>query len=108
MDQLHLSSHPLVAFIGFLRAGVGGILVLPTLQWHDRRGLTCHPGLGRHRVALHRLCAGFGHILDFAHYIPPKSIDNGERCDRSPLAAIRLRRLVSRPIRPRPQRSWSP
>ncbi len=31
MDQLHLSSHPLVAFIGFLRAGVGGILVLPTL-----------------------------------------------------------------------------
>ena len=74
MEALHLSSHPLVAFVGFLLAGLGGMLVLPALQWHDNRTLTIVTSVVLGLAAILWLytgyTAGWGHVLDFAKYVP--------------------------------------
>jgi putative membrane protein len=74
--QLKLSSDPLAALVGFGLTGVGGMLVLPTLQWHHHRGLTLLTSVVLGLAALLWLytgySAGWSHILDFAKYAPGK------------------------------------
>lgn len=71
---LHLGSNPLAALVGFLLTGIGGMLVLPTLQWHENRALTVVTAVILGLAALLWLYtgydAGWGHVLDFAKWVP--------------------------------------
>lgn len=72
--ELGLSSQPFVAFVGFLLTGVGGMLVLPTLQWRENRTLAVVTAIILGAAALLWLYVGYdavwGHVLDFAKYVP--------------------------------------
>ena len=72
--ELGLSSKPFVAFVGFLLTGVGGMLVLPTLQWRENRTLAVVTAIILGAAALLWLYVGYdavwGHVLDFAKYVP--------------------------------------
>ena len=72
--NLHLSSDPFAAFMGYLLTGIGGMLVLPTLQWHDNRTLRVLTAIILGLAALLWLFigyqAGWGHVADFAKYLP--------------------------------------
>jgi len=71
---LHLGSNPLAALVGFVLTGIGGMLVLPTLQWHDNRTLTIVTAVILGLAALLWLYtgydAGWSHVLDFAKWVP--------------------------------------
>jgi len=72
--DLHLTADPLAALAGYLLTGIGGMLVLPTLQWHDNRTLTVVTAIILGLAALVWLYtgydAGWGHIAEFAKYLP--------------------------------------
>ncbi|MGC8488916.1 MAG: DUF981 family protein [Clostridia bacterium] len=72
--DLHLGSNPTAALMGFLLTGVGGMLVLPTLQWHENKTLTIITSIILGLAAILWLYTGYlsgwGHILDFAKYMP--------------------------------------
>ena len=59
---------------GVLLTGVGGILVLPTLQGHENRTLTITTAIILGLAALLWLYTGYlvgwGHVLDFSKYVP--------------------------------------
>lgn len=78
IDQLHLGSAPLAALVGFVLTGVGGMLVLPTIQWRDNRTLTIVTSVILGLAALVWLytgyVAGWQHVLDFAKYVPPSML----------------------------------
>jgi putative membrane protein len=72
--DLKMGSEPLAALVGFVLTGVGGMLVLPTLQWHNNRTLTVITSVVLGLAALVWLytgyAAGWGHILEFGKYLP--------------------------------------
>ncbi len=72
--DLHLTSHPAVAGIGYILTGLGGMLVLPTIYWHKNRSLTVLTAVILGLAALIWLYTGYdavwGHISDFAKYLP--------------------------------------
>ncbi|PSR21901.1 MAG: hypothetical protein C7B45_08950 [Sulfobacillus acidophilus] len=75
IEDLHLGADPLAALLGFLLTGIGGLLVLPTIQWRDNRTLAVITAIILGLAAIIWLYtgydAGWGHILDFAKYLPP-------------------------------------
>ncbi len=72
--DLHLGSNPFAALMGFLLTGVGGMLVLPAIQWHNKRRLTILTAVILGLAAILWLYTGYyaswGHVLDFAKYLP--------------------------------------
>lgn len=75
IQDLKLGSHPTVALLGFVLTGLGGLLVLPAIQWRDKRALSTITAVILGLAAIVWLFtgyeAGWGHILDFAKYLPP-------------------------------------
>ncbi len=73
--DLGLTKEPLVAGLGFLTAGVGGILTPAALQWRKVRWLTLVTAIILGIAALIWAVTGYdavwAHILDFAKYLPP-------------------------------------
>jgi uncharacterized membrane protein len=69
-----LTAHPAVAGIGYILTGLGGMLVLPTIYWHKNRTLTVLTAIILGLAALIWLYTGYdavwGHIADFAKYLP--------------------------------------
>ncbi|PSR34287.1 MAG: hypothetical protein C7B46_06055 [Sulfobacillus benefaciens] len=74
IENLHLGSNPTAALVGFLLTGVGGLLVLPAIYWHKNRALTILTAIILGLAALIWLYTGYdavwGHIADFAKYLP--------------------------------------
>ncbi len=75
IEDLGLSKEPTVALLGFVLTGLGGILVLPAIQWRDNKALATITAAILGVAALIWLytgyAAGWGHILDFAKWMPP-------------------------------------
>ena len=75
IQDLKLGAQPTVALIGFLLTGIGGLLVLPTIQWRDNKQLALLTAIILGLAAIVWLFtgydAGWGHILEFGKYLPP-------------------------------------
>lgn len=74
IENLHLGSNPFAALMGFLLTGIGGMLVLPAIQWRNTRTLTVLTAVILGLAALLWLYtgydAGWGHVADFAKWVP--------------------------------------
>ena len=74
IQDLKLGSQPTVALLGFLLTGIGGLLVLPAIQWRENRTLATITAIILGLAAIIWLFtgydAGWGHVLDFAKYLP--------------------------------------
>lgn len=72
--DLGLTKEPVVAGLGFILAGVGGILTPAALQWRKIRWLTLVTAIILGIAALIWAVTGYnavwGHIVDFAKYLP--------------------------------------
>ncbi len=75
IEDLKLGADPFAALMGFVLTGIGGMLVLPAIQWRDNRTLAVVTAIILGLAALIWLYtgydAGWAHILDFAKYLPP-------------------------------------
>lgn len=75
IDQLHLGSAPFAAMAGYVLTGLGGLLVLPSIQWRDKHALAIITAIILALAAILWLyigyLAGWQHVLDFAKYLPP-------------------------------------
>lgn len=75
IEDLHLGADPFAALAGFVLTGIGGMLVLPAIQWRNNRTLAVVTAIILGLAALVWLytgyVAGWEHILDFAKYLPP-------------------------------------
>lgn len=73
--QLHMTQAPTIAFLGYVSAGVGGLLALPALEWRDRRWIAIAAavvlGLSAILWAITGYEALWSHILDFSKWLPP-------------------------------------
>jgi putative membrane protein len=71
---LHMSSEPTVAGLGFILAGVGGILTLPAVIFKNQKWVVWLAALVLAVAAILWLYTGFlsypGHMADFAKYVP--------------------------------------
>lgn len=54
--------------MGYVLTGIGGILVLPALQWHDTRVIVL--GLAALVGLVTGYGAGCGHNAEYAKYLP--------------------------------------
>ena len=74
IQDLHLGSHPTVALLGFVLTGIGGMLVLPTMQWRNNKTLALITAVILGLAAIIWLYTGYdsgwAHILDFAKWVP--------------------------------------
>lgn len=72
--DLHLTQSPLVAGIGYLTAGIGGILTLPAINWRSARWIAVLAavilGISAIVWAITGYEAMWGHIADFAKWVP--------------------------------------
>ncbi|MBX5467208.1 MAG: DUF981 domain-containing protein [Firmicutes bacterium] len=72
---LHLTQSPTVAAIGYLTAGIGGILTAGAINWRQVRWLAVLTAviLGISAVvwAITGYMAVWSHILDFSKWVPP-------------------------------------
>ncbi len=72
--DLHLTQSPIVAGIGYLTAGIGGILTLPALRWRQMRWLALTAAVILGISALVWAFTGYeavwAHILDFSKWVP--------------------------------------
>ncbi len=71
---LHMSSSPTVAGLGFILAGIGGILTLPAVVWKQQRWIVVLAAIVLAVAAVIWLYTGYlsypGHMVDFAKYLP--------------------------------------
>lgn len=72
--NLHLTHSPLLAGLGYITAGLGGILTLPALKWRRLRGLAILTaailGISAFIWAVTGYEAVWGHIASFSHWMP--------------------------------------
>jgi putative membrane protein len=72
--DLGLTQSPAVAGIGYLAAGLGGVLTLPAINYRGVRWLAIAAAVALGIAALAFLVTGYGafwtHISDFAKYLP--------------------------------------
>lgn len=75
LENLHLGAHPFVAMAGFVLTGLGGLLLLPAIHYRTQRTLTVVTAVILGIAAVMWLYtgydAGWGHVLDFAKWLPP-------------------------------------
>lgn len=71
---LHLTQSPTVAAVGYLSAGIGGILTAAAINWREVRWLAVLTAviLGISAVvwAITGFMSDWGHIVDFAKWVP--------------------------------------
>ena len=74
MIALHMSNSPTVAGLGFIFAGIGGILTLPAVAMKNMRWIAIVAAIVLAVAAVIWLYTGFmsypGHMVDFAKYVP--------------------------------------
>lgn len=72
--ELHLTQAPTIAFLGYVSAGVGGILVLPALEWRAARWLAVGTAIILGLSAILWGVTGYealwSHIADFGKWLP--------------------------------------
>ncbi len=73
--DLGLTKSPIVAGIGYIAAGVGGLFTLPAINYRHIRWLALTAAVALGIAAIAFLVTGYGafwsHISDFAHWLPP-------------------------------------
>lgn len=73
--SLHLTQSPSVAALGYLTAGIGGILAVLAMNWRSIRWLAVVGaivlGISAIVWAITGYMAVWSHIADFAKYVPP-------------------------------------
>jgi putative membrane protein len=71
---LHMTQEPAIAGLGYISAGLGGILTLPALQWRKVRWLAIVTAVILGISAVVWLFTGYeavwGHIADFSKWVP--------------------------------------
>ncbi|CAB1128388.1 conserved membrane protein of unknown function [Candidatus Hydrogenisulfobacillus filiaventi] len=72
--DLHMTQSPALATLGYLTAGIGGLFTLPALNWRNTRWLSIVAAVALGISAIVFVAIGYeaewGHLLDFAHWIP--------------------------------------
>lgn len=74
LDNLHMTKSPVLAMVGYVAAGLGGILVLPALKWRRARGIAMVTAVILGIAAIIWAITGYeaiwGHVADFSKWLP--------------------------------------
>lgn len=74
LADLHMTQSPTIAMLGYVTAGIGGILVMPALQWRKVRGIAIITAIILGIAAVIWAITGYeaiwGHIADFSKWLP--------------------------------------
>jgi putative membrane protein len=74
MIKMGLTKEPLLAGVGYLAAGVGGVLTLPAIQYRKVRIFALAAAVALGIAALVFFLIGYeafwGHLQEFAHWVP--------------------------------------
>jgi len=73
--DLGMTQEPALTGIGYLAAGLGGVLTLPAIRWRETRWIALVAAICLAVAAVVFLLIGYeaywGHLKDFAHWLPP-------------------------------------